>query len=363
MGRPPQGRWPLCSVPSCGTRRWSSCFTGFGILPGGVPGHCPAKLLSGIRDLRRDGFRFLPLGELIRVGLEGGDLTGTVAITVDDGYSEFYRVGAPLFQELGCPVTVFLTTGFLDDRGWQWWDRLRLMMEGTKKSKVSYRVGDAEVEISWQDQETNTGARHRMLKHLTPMKGAARAEVLQEIQEQLGVSLPAEPTERFLPMTWEEVRELGENGVTFGPHSVTHGHSFFWTKERLQREVTESWDRIRAETDSVVPVFCYPYGGMPASKASVVRALDGAGMIGGLTTISRYASGSDIKRDPYFISRFAWPDDLLDLRQISSGIERAKGLVRRRWFGKESSRESPPGPVDGLDRCEGEETRDRCING
>jgi peptidoglycan/xylan/chitin deacetylase (PgdA/CDA1 family) len=319
----------------------------------GVPGHCPAKLVSGLRDLQRDGFRFVGLEELIRVGRGGGDVTGMAAFTVDDGYADFHRIAAPIFLEHKCPVTMFLGTEFLDQGDWQWWDRLRFMMEQTERTGVSYEVRGHRVELSWQDEEWKTTARHRILEDLIPMSRTVRAGPLGELEEQFCVSVPGKPTERFLPLTWNEVRDLGEMGITFGSHSVSHGNSGFWSDEEFAEEVTKSWDRIRAETGSGIPVFCYPYGGLPNSKVQAIRILENAEMIGAFTTGPDYASGSSIKRDPYFISRFSWPENRLDLRQISSGIERAKAFLSRRWFGKDAT------PQYLLESAENEDASER----
>ena len=300
----------------------------------GVTGHCPAKLVSGLRDLRRSGFRFVGLEELIRTGREGGDVTGMAAFTVDDGYADFYRIAAPIFLDHECPVTLFLGTEFLDHGVWQWWDRLRLMMEQTERTDVSYEIPGRRVELSWHNEEMKTEARHRILEDLTPMNRTARAGPLEELEDQFCVSVPGKPTKRFLPLTWDEVRDLSGKGITFGPHTVSHGNSGFWSNEEFAEEVTRSWDRIRAETGKGIPVFCYPYGGIPSSRVQAIRILEEAEMIGALTTGPDYASGSGIKRDPYFIARFSWPDEMMDLRQISYGIERAKAFLSRRWFGK-----------------------------
>ena len=186
------------------------------------------------------------------------------------------------------------------------------------------------------------------------MNRATRAGPLSELEEQLGVPIPAELTDRFLPMTWDEVRDLEGKGITFGPHTVSHGNSGFWDEDEFAREVTESWARVRAETRAGIPVFCYPYGGVHRSTDRVVRILEGAGMMGALTTVPDYASGTDIKQDPYFISRFSWPNNLLDLRQISSGIERAKTLLARRPFAKRSPEYHPSSGSAGAGPSEGE---------
>ena len=160
------------------------------------------------------------------------------------------------------------------------------------------------------------------------MSQVDRAIPLEEIEQQLGVMAPEDLPEEYLPMTWDEVRDLGKRGVSFGPHTVSHGNSGFWTEEEFASEVCESWAHIQAETDAGVPVFCYPYGGLPGSRSGAAKTLQDAGMIGAVTTGPDYASGRDIQREPYFLDRFSWPDTLVNLRQVSSGFERAKILLR-----------------------------------
>src|SRR5712692_5284941 len=48
----------------------------------------------------------------------------SIAITVDDGYRDFYLHAYPVLRRHSIPATVFLVTDFLDRRGWLWWDQL-----------------------------------------------------------------------------------------------------------------------------------------------------------------------------------------------------------------------------------------------
>ena len=48
----------------------------------------------------------------------------SIAITVDDGYRDFFLHAYPVFLEYQIPATVFLVSDFLDEKLWLWWDQI-----------------------------------------------------------------------------------------------------------------------------------------------------------------------------------------------------------------------------------------------
>src|SRR5690242_2534713 len=48
----------------------------------------------------------------------GGWPDNALAVTVDDGYRDFYQVAYPVFCEFGIPATVYLVSDFVDGREW-----------------------------------------------------------------------------------------------------------------------------------------------------------------------------------------------------------------------------------------------------
>src|SRR4030095_7304130 len=73
-----------------------------------------------------------------------------VAFTLDDGYEDQATVGAPIFAEYDCPVTTFVTTGFLDRELWFWWDRIEYVCRHTKRPRVTVRLGSSPVSYRWE---------------------------------------------------------------------------------------------------------------------------------------------------------------------------------------------------------------------
>ena len=61
-------------------------------------------------------------------------------------------------------------------------------------------------------------------------------------------------------MTWAQIKELAEQGVCFGSHSMSHPVLNGSTDSELARELSESRNLIEAMTGREVGIFCYPYG-------------------------------------------------------------------------------------------------------
>jgi peptidoglycan/xylan/chitin deacetylase (PgdA/CDA1 family) len=70
-------------------------------------------------------------------------------------------------------------------------------------------------------------------------------------------------------LSWDELRELGRNGATFGNHSVSHAHlvrrldaesEAAW-QARISAEISEARSHLNDELGArMIPVFAWPYG-------------------------------------------------------------------------------------------------------
>lgn len=61
-------------------------------------------------------------------------------------------------------------------------------------------------------------------------------------------------------MDWAQVRELAEQGISFGSHSVTHPDLTTLAGAELASEFQTSADAIESRTGKPPEYFCYPYG-------------------------------------------------------------------------------------------------------
>ena len=65
----------------------------------------------------------------------------------------------------------------------------------------------------------------------------------------------------FLDMlSWENIREMAENGIEFGAHTINHPHLTQINIEEAKREIEESKKVVNELTGLPVMAFSYPYG-------------------------------------------------------------------------------------------------------
>lgn len=73
-------------------------------------------------------------------------------------------------------------------------------------------------------------------------------------------------------MSWEQIRALAAQGITFGSHSVSHPNLTTLSEEALERELALSKAEIETHTGQRVEFFCYPYGRWsPKVRSAVLR--------------------------------------------------------------------------------------------
>jgi len=299
----------------------------------GIPGHDVSTLRRHLAWLRRHKYRILAIDELVRELVDDPRaLRRTVCLTVDDGYEDFARLGWPVFAEFDCPVTVFLTTGFIDGTMWFWWDRLEYVFSRSNRAECTIVLSDRTERVAWGDPRTRGEALLALVELLKRVPDEDRVSALEQIRTQLMIDVPEAPPPDYAALSWEQVRRLASQGASFGPHSVTHPILSRTNDERSAMEIRTSWDRIRAEAPRAVPVFCYPNGKPDDFTAREIETVRQARLDAALATHPGYASAKGMNMSHssarYALPRFAFPDQHDHLVQIVSGIERAKTLLR-----------------------------------
>ena len=298
----------------------------------GVEGHDPRALRHDLAHLRRRGRELVSLEEMFRRLEVGEPLRGAVAFTIDDGYFDHARVAAPVFAELGCPVTIFVTTGFVDGLCWFWWDKLTVVFETTAKSIVRLRLAGEELVYTLDSAAARRRANADLNLRLTNVSEAERRCCVDDLARLAGVELPVVPPPRFAPMSWDEARALEGAGVSFGPHTVTHPILSSAPDAQATLEITESWRRLAAEVAHPVPVFCYPNGRSSDFGSRETEVLRRLGLCGAVTGEPAPVDPSAFRRSAaarFAVPRYGFRDDLPFLLQSVCGLEALKARLRR----------------------------------
>lgn len=305
----------------------------------GVRGQDPAALRADLAYLRKHRYELISVSDVITRFVDrvpGG--SSAIAFTVDDGYYDWFEQAAPVFAEFDCPVTVFVTTSFIDGRLWNWWDKVEHILMSTASTSVRLAGGDGDWNYQWAHLPQREQATASIVERLERIPTARKLEIIRAMASALDVELPDAAPPRYSAMTWENVRSAAARGATFGPHTVTHPILAQCTDEQSRFEIEESWRRVREETDAAVSVFAYPNGQSHAITSREALEVRRAGMQGAVTTRQRYVERGAARVEdlaPYLVPRFPYPLDRAHLIQLTTGLERAKLALARAVGGNE----------------------------
>lgn len=199
-----------------------------------------------------------------------------LAVTVDDGYRDFYQIAFPLFREYGIPATVYLVSSFLDRELWLWVDQVQ----------YAFLHGQApRAELATTQSRQRAG--REMIESLKRMPNAERLRLLAELPAQLHVSLPREIPPQYEPLRWDDVREMAAAGFEFGAHTRTHPVlSRLTGAEDLANEIAGSKRQIERQAGLEVNHFCYPNGSHEDFGPDAVEAVRAAGFHTAVTTVT-----------------------------------------------------------------------------
>jgi peptidoglycan/xylan/chitin deacetylase (PgdA/CDA1 family) len=253
-----------------------------------------------LRLLKKSGCNVLPLAEAIE-RMYARDLPEkAVVLTVDDGNYDFYRNAYPLIKEFNWPVTVYLTTYYVDYNR-PIFDVMcsYLLWKGRGATlKLKALTGeDASVTLATHEARAQAW---RSIKDLTEQRKLSAEEkdaLAATLAGELKIDYDALCTARILHrMNVDEVRSLAAGGVDVQLH--THRHRVPLERELMRREIEDNRERIRELTGHVANHLCYPSGVYDPVVLPWLREL---GVVSATTCDLGLATASS---DPLLLPRF-----------------------------------------------------------
>jgi len=132
-------------------------------------------------------------------------------LTFDDGMKEIYEIVAPILLEKGIPATFFINSGFVDNKA------------------LFYR--------------------HR--ESLEKERGDSCDRYDRKDDEFLEKDKPY--------LTTEQIKELSNNGFTFGAHSIDHPYYYTIPLDEQLRQTRESLDFVSSIVTQKLRLFAFPF--------------------------------------------------------------------------------------------------------
>ena len=206
----------------------------------------------------------------------------SIVITFDDGYKDNYLNAFPILKELSIPATIFLATEAVDSQKILWHDKVFSAFRETRVEHFD-GFGINNQMYSLMTQEEKTCARSDILNFLKYVNNEERILYIDRLMDRLEINDKKE--ELNLMMTWEEIKEMHENGISFGAHTVTHTILSNLSIKELRKEIFLSKKLIEENIGTEVKTFAYPNGSKKDFNETTKSLLREAGYSCAVTTI------------------------------------------------------------------------------
>ena len=263
-------------------------------------------------------FRVCSLATVAGALREGRQLPPrTVAITVDDGYSDFAEVAYPLLQRFEVPATVFVVTRFLDGDFWLWFDAAHYLLHSARVSKIDLTVAGVRTTLDLSSAAARQAAWSTFGDRCLRLSPDGQRAAIASLQEAVDVALPARPTSGYQAMSWEQARALDPQLIDVGSHTCTHPVLSRCTDDEIDREIGGARQIITERLGRVPEAFCYPNGQPEDYDARCLQAVGRSGY-----RCATVAHGTTVRAgaNPYAIERLSAPSGLAAFRRAVDGV-------------------------------------------
>jgi peptidoglycan/xylan/chitin deacetylase (PgdA/CDA1 family) len=219
-----------------------------------------------------------------------------VALTFDDGFRDNYTRAFPLLRRYQAPATFYLTTGCIDNQQLFWVAHLRYMLTLSRVHELRTTVEPFTFDFT--QPKGREEAFRALVVRMKNIPTPKRLALLSELTEKLAVD---DTPLRTIMMSWEEVREMHGQGMSFGAHTVTHPNLPNTSLDEAEREIRESKTTIEAQLRTPVLDFSYPNGRGSSHLTNQVK--DIVCRAGFYSAVTSVPGGVELGHDPFALKR------------------------------------------------------------
>ena len=271
-------------------------------------------------------YHVISCGELFAALRDGKDLPPYPAIiSFDDGYHDNLAHAYPILKRYGLPATIFLATGYIGKNIPFYWDYVAYCFSQTTSNSIPLSAHET---VFWYDDVSRNKAVSRWINSVKQMPDAEKQARVNSLADILDVSVPGDAF-AGLCLTWDQIREMRQNGIEFGAHTVHHPILTRVSLAEAEAELVDSKRKVEAELGEGVISFAYPNGGTSDYSAAIVELVRRTGFGLAFTLVPGPMRNSVVRKKPLTIQRIYLgnTDVLPRFAAKLVGMERLAGLL------------------------------------
>jgi len=248
-------------------------------------------------DYLRNNYKVISLDDFLEIHRSNAAIPdNAVVLTFDDGYRSNYTEVYPILKKYKIPATIFLTVNMIDTRKVFWWSKVRFAITNTKRQFVQMDARRWKLNTS--------GNRERTIQELCKLLKGMPEQPRNHRVDELITSLDIKVDDSELPqmLTWEQVKEMSDNGITFGAHTLNHPVLTRISLEDARKEIAESKRVLEEKIQKPVKYFAYPSGTEADFNEDIKNIVRDSGYTCALTFMGGY---NDQNSDIFALGRMA----------------------------------------------------------
>ena len=204
-------------------------------------------------------FQVITLGKYLKLRKEKKPIPpNLVILTIDDGYHDFYRYAYPTLKKMCLTATFFVTVEFVEKNIWLWPDRISYIFEKIHERDITFQFDSKKFEMDLTSERKIFEAWKELSDFCISIRNESKWKLLRKIEHDLKVRLPEKPPKRYSSVTWDQLREMRNDGIEIGSHTLNHPILSKVSEKELYQEIHLSKKKIETELNDEVRSFCYP---------------------------------------------------------------------------------------------------------
>ena len=203
-----------------------------------------------------------------------------LAITIDDGYFDFFQYAFPVLNKNNLPATVYLVSDFVKNKKWLWQDKIKFCLRTTSKSIIANDKYFGNLDLTTAPSLIKSQLKIYNLLLKSPPD--IRNRQLDYLSHIFDVDIPPLPPFKFSSLDVDHISQMADRNIHFGSHTISHEALTSTSLNHAQQEIAESKKDLEQFLSMPMETFCFPHD---RANQDLIRIVKKSGYIGAVNGI------------------------------------------------------------------------------
>lgn len=184
----------------------------------------------------------------------------SVVFTFDDGYQDNFHA-YKILKKYNCTGTFYIAAGCIESKETLWLFEVIYLISRTTRKQINIQTDKSEFSFPLTTEQSKQSAIRKVTEIIKSNNLKTREEIRFQLREQLSDVDDLDEKASKIMLTWNQINEMSDNGMTIGGHTTTHLNLPNADFSDAENEVIECKKLIEEKTGKKAKHFSYPNGG------------------------------------------------------------------------------------------------------